>query len=74
MIFNMSNNENVYWATVRKLDQTFDYIEVAQTSEKRWSVTIDGHDYSVRTTSTDFWDILHAAMNLRAKRLLTLEG
>lgn len=61
-------NENVYWAKVRKLTNTFDYLEVTQTSKSRWSVTIDGHNYSVRTNSTDFWDILHAGLKLRAKR------
>ena len=63
------DNSNVYWSMIRKLDQRFDYLEVSQTSKNRWSVTIDGHDYSVRTGSTDFWDILTAALLLREKRL-----
>ena len=63
------DNSNVYWSMIRKLDQRFDYLEVSQTSKNRWSVTIDGHDYSVRTGSTDFWDILTAALLLRKKRL-----
>lgn len=66
-------NENVYWAKVRKLTNTYDYLEVAQTSKSRWSVTIDGHTYSVRTNSTDFWNILHAALKLRSKRQARLE-
>ena len=70
----LTNNENVYWATIRQTDQRFDYLEVSQTSDMRWSVTIDGHDYSVRTKSKNFWDILHAAMELRAKRLANLES
>ena len=63
------DNTNVYWAMVRKLDSRFDYLEVSQTSKNRWSVTVDGHDYSVRTGSTDFWDILTSALLLRKKRL-----
>lgn len=61
--------ENTYWATIRKLDKRYDYLEVSQTSKSRWNVTIDGHDYSVRTKSTDFWTILAAAFKLREKRL-----
>jgi hypothetical protein len=68
------DNENVYWATVRKMDQRWDYLEIAQTSKNRWSVTIDGYDYSVRTSSTDPWDILYAAMKLREKRQLSLQA
>lgn len=66
------DNSNVYWANVNKLDSKFDYLEVSQTSKSRWSVTIDGHDYSVRTKSTDFWTILAAAFKLREKRLAKL--
>lgn len=69
----ITDNENVYWAMVRKLDRRFDYLEVSQTSQSRWAVTIDGHDYSVKTSSTDFWDILYAALKLREKRLLQLQ-
>lgn len=68
----MINNTNVYWATINKLDSKFDYLEVSQTSKNRWSVTIDGHDYSVRTRSTDFWEILADAFKLREKRLARL--
>jgi len=67
-----ANPNNVYWATIRKLDAKYDYLEVTQTSKSRWSVTIDGHDYSVRTNSTDFWTILAAAFKLREKRLAKL--
>ena len=67
-----ANPENVYWATVNRLDHKYDYLEVSQTSKSRWSVTIDGHDYSVRTNSTDFWTILAAAFKLREKRLAKL--
>lgn len=63
------DNTNVYWAVINKLDKKFDYLEITQTSKNRWSVTIDGHDYSVRTSSTDPWDILYSAMKLREKRL-----
>lgn len=61
--------ENTYWSMIRKLDRKWDYLEISQTSQNRWKVTVDGHDYSVRTTSTDPWDILHAGLKLRAKRL-----
>lgn len=64
-----ANPNNIYWATVNRLDRKYDYLEVSQTSKSRWSVTIDGHDYSVRTNSTDFWTILAAAFKLREKRL-----
>lgn len=70
----IDNNSNVYWAMVRKLDKRFDYLEVSQTSQSRWAVTVDGHDYSVKTNSTDFWDILYAALKLREKRLLQGEN
>ncbi len=66
------DNSNVYWANINKLDSKYDYLEVSQTSKSRWSVTIDGHDYSVRTKSTDFWTILAAAFKLREKRLAKL--
>lgn len=71
-MFNMLEIDptNVYWSTIRKVDKRFDYLEVSQTSKSRWAVTIDGHDYSVRTNSTDFWDILYAALKLREKRQL----
>lgn len=65
----LNMNENVYWATINKLDKKWDYLEITQTSKNRWSVTIDGHDYSVRTSSTDPWDILYAGLKLREKRL-----
>lgn len=68
----MNETENVFWAMVRKLDTRFDYLEVSQTSQSRWKVTVDGHDYSVRTNSTDFWDILYAGLKLREKRLAQL--
>lgn len=70
----ITNNENVYWATIRRLDKSFDYLEVSQTSDTRWSVTVDGHDYSVRTKSKNFWDILYAALKLREKRLALSES
>lgn len=66
------DNSNVYWAVINKLDKKFDYLEISQTSKNRWSVTIDGHDYSVRTSSTDPWDILASAFKLREKRLAQL--
>ena len=67
-----ANPENIYWSSIMRLDRKYDYLEVSQTSKSRWSVTIDGHDYSVRTNSTDFWTILAAAFKLREKRLLKL--
>jgi hypothetical protein len=68
------DNENVYWAMIKKLDKRWDYLEISQTSKNRWSVTVDGHDYSVRTASTDPWDILYAALKLREKRQLSLQA
>ena len=65
--------ENIYWSSIMRLDRKYDYLEVSQTSKSRWSVTIDGHDYSVRTNSTDFWTILAAAFKLREKRLAKLQ-
>jgi len=68
------DNSNVYWASVRKLDRKWDYLEITQTSKNRWSVTVDGHDYSVRTSSTDPWDILYSALKLREKRQNSLSA
>ena len=68
----LTENENVYWATIRQLDKRVDYLEISQTSDMRWAVKVDGHDYSVRTGSKNFWDILHAALELRKRRLDSL--
>lgn len=68
-----TNPENVYWSHIYRLDRKYDYLEVAQTSSHRWSVTLDGHVYSVRTKSKDVWDVLASAFKLREKRLAKLD-
>lgn len=58
-------NENIFWAVVRNQTDRHSYIEVAHIEGNKWQVVLGYDEYTIRTTKTDFFEILQLALQKR---------
>ena len=60
--------KKIYWANVREQANQMSYIELEQISKNRWKVTLGIQEYIIRTSSTDFFEVLEVALKDRPRQ------
>ena len=60
----MSDNtpHKVFWAVVRNQTTRHTYIEIGELGKNKWSVVLDGKEFTIKSTSTDFFELLRIAL------------
>lgn len=56
-------SKKVYWANLRNGAEQAAYIELNQISKGRWKVTLDMHEYTIKCSSTDPFEVLQVALS-----------
>jgi len=59
---------NIYWAVVRNQTIRANYIEAEQVSPKKWVVLLGDDEFTIKTTSNDFFEVLKLALELKYSR------
>lgn len=59
----------IYWSVVRNQTDRHTYIELDHLGKNKWGVVLDDLEFTVKSDSPDFWDVLQAALTERAVRL-----
>lgn len=61
-------SKKIFWSNVHEQANQEHYIELEQISKNRWKCTLDMNEFIIRTTSTDYYEVMELALLSRPRR------
>lgn len=53
---------DIYWGVIRNQKDRYTYIELEDLGNGKWVVLLEDQEFTIKTDSTNFFDILYEAL------------
>jgi hypothetical protein len=53
---------DIYWGVIRNQKDRHTYIELEDLGNGKWGILLDDQEFTIKTDSTNFFDILYEAL------------
>jgi hypothetical protein len=58
----MNDNNTIFWGVIRNQKDRHTYIELEDLGNGKWGILLDDQEFTIKTDSTNFFDILYEAL------------